>query len=70
MGTVGLQGNGPSGTNSVPLGIAVASSDVFAADAVSSKAMGFEPLDIGLFLYANEMGYGTADLNEIDIVGP
>ena len=69
-GTVGLQGNGPGGTNSVPLGIAVASSDVFAADAVSSKAMGFEPLDIGLFLYANEVGYGTADLNEIDIIGP
>ncbi len=69
-GTVGLQGNGPGGTNSVPLGIAVASGDVFAADAVTSKAMGFEPLEIGLFNYANELGYGTADLNEIEIIGP
>ncbi len=69
-GTVGLQGNGPGGTNSVPLGIAVASGDVFAADAVTSKAMGFEPMDIGLFNYANELGYGTADLNRIDIIGP
>lgn len=69
-GTVGLQGNGPGGTNSVPLGIAVASGDVFAADAVTSKAMGFEPMDIGLFNYANELGYGTADLNNIDIIGP
>ena len=69
-GTVGLQGNGPGGTDSVPLGIAVASGDVFAADAVTSKAMGFEPLEIGLFHYADEMGYGTADLNNIDIVGP
>lgn len=69
-GTVGLQGNGPGGTNSVPLGITVASDDVFAADAVTSKAMGFEPLEIGLFKYANEMGYGTADLNEIEIIGP
>ncbi len=69
-GTVGLQGNGPGGTDSVPLGIAIASGDVFAADAVTSKAMGFEPLEIGLFHYANEMGYGTADLDKIDIVGP
>ncbi len=69
-GTVGLQGNGPGGTNSVPLGIAVASGDVFAADAVTSKAMGFEPMEIGLFNYANELGYGTANLNNIEIIGP
>ena len=69
-GTVGLQGNGPGGTNSVPLGIAVASGDAFAADAVTSKAMGFEPLEIGLFHYANEIGYGTADLDKIEVVGP
>ncbi|MDE0481798.1 MAG: DUF362 domain-containing protein [Candidatus Poribacteria bacterium] len=69
-GTVGLQGNGPGGTNSVPLGIAVASGDVFAADAVTSKTMGFEPMEIGLFRYADELGYGTADLSQIEIVGP
>lgn len=69
-GTVGLQGNGPGGTDSVPLGIAIASADVFAADAVTAKAMGFEPLEIGLFHYANEMGYGIAALDEIEIVGP
>lgn len=69
-GTVGLQGNGPGGTNSVPLDIAVASGDVFAADAVTSKTMGFEPMEIGLFNYANELGYGTADLNKIEIIGP
>lgn len=69
-GTLGLQGNGPGGTNSVQLGIAVASGDVFAADAVTSKAMGFEPMDIGLLNYANALGYGTADLNSIEIIGP
>ncbi len=69
-GTLGLQGNGPGGTNSVQLGIAVASGDVFAADAVTSKAMGFEPMEIGLFNYANELGYGTADLDNIEIIGP
>ncbi|MXY27452.1 DUF362 domain-containing protein [Candidatus Poribacteria bacterium] len=69
-GTVGLQGNGPGGTDSVPLGVAIASDDVFAADAVTTRAMGFQPLEIGLFHYANEMGYGTADLDKIDVVGP
>ena len=68
-GTVGLQGNGPGGTDAIPFGIAVASADVFAADAVTAKAMGFEPLEIGLLHYANEMGYGTADLNQIDVLG-
>ena len=68
-GTLGLQGNGPGGTDSIPLGIAVASADVFAADAVTTKAMGFEPLEIGLFHYANEMGYGVADLERISVLG-
>jgi uncharacterized protein (DUF362 family) len=68
-GTIGLQGNGPGGTDAVHLGIAVASADVFAADAVTAKAMGFEPLRIGLLHYANEMGYGVADLNRIDVLG-
>jgi uncharacterized protein (DUF362 family) len=68
-GTVGIQGNGPGGTDTVELGIAVASADVFAADAVTTKAMGFEPMSIGLFVYANEIGYGVTDLRQIDVLG-
>lgn len=68
-GTVGLQGNGPGGTNSVDLDIAVASADVFAADAVVTKAMGFNPWDIGLFQYATEIGLGIADLERIQVIG-
>jgi len=68
-GTVGIQGNGPGGKDTVDLGIAVASADVFAADAVTTKAMGFEPMDIGLFVYAHELGYGVADLAQIDVLG-
>lgn len=67
-GTVGLQGNGPGGTDTVDFGIAVASTDVFAADTVMAKAMGFEPLDLGLLYYAGKLGYGTTDLNQIDIL--
>jgi uncharacterized protein (DUF362 family) len=68
-GTVGLEGNGPGGTEDVQWGVAVAGADTFAADAVMAKAMGFEPLDLGWLAYAHQLGYGVADLREIEIVG-
>ena len=68
-GTVGLQGNGPGRTDAIDFGIAVASADVFAADAVMAKAMGFEPVELGLLHYANQMGYGATDLDQIDVLG-
>jgi uncharacterized protein (DUF362 family) len=67
-GTVGLQGNGPGGADAIELGIAVAGVDVFAVDAVMTKAMGFEPLEIGLFYYGNELGMGVADLEKIKVL--
>lgn len=67
-GTRGLQGNGPGGDDDVDLGIAAASVDVFAADAVVAKAMGFEPLELGLLNYGHRLGLGVADLNEIDVL--
>lgn len=68
-GYLGLQGNGPSGTDAVDFGIAIASADVFAADTVMAKAMGFDPLHLGLMHYANQMGYGTAALDKINVLG-
>ena len=67
-GTIGLQGNGPGGADAIELGIAVAGVDVFAVDAVMTKAMGFEPLEIGLFYYGNELGMGVADLEKIKVL--
>ncbi len=67
-GTVGLQGNGPDGTDIVHLGVAAASADVFAADAVMTKVMGFEPLEQGLLHYANTLGIGVADLEKINVL--
>lgn len=69
-GTVGLQGNGPGGHDAVPLGIAVAGADVFAVDAVMTRAMGFDPSDLGLLHYVRALGLGVADLDRIEIVGP
>ena len=68
-GTIGLQGDGPGGTDTVDLDIAVSGADVFAADAVVTKAMGFDPWDIGLFQYATDIGLGIADLERIEVVG-
>jgi len=68
-GTVGLQGNGPGGTDVVDLGAAAASADVFAVDAVMSKAMGFEPMQLGLLHYADTLGMGVGDLEHIEVVG-
>lgn len=67
-GTVGLQGNGPDGTDAVNLGVAAASADVFAADAVMAKVMGYEPLEQGLLHYGNQLGIGVADLEKINVI--
>lgn len=69
-GTRGLEGNGPGGNEEIDLGIAVASADVFAADAVMAKVMGFDPAKLGLLHYAKELGMGAASFDAIEIVGP
>lgn len=67
-GTVGLQGNGPAGEDTVDLGVAAVGTDVYAADAVMAKCMGFEPMTLGLLAYANDLGLGIADLERIDVL--
>lgn len=67
-GTRGLQGDGPGGNDGVDFGVAAASADVFAADAVVAKAMGFEPMALGLLHYGHQLGMGVADLNEIEVL--
>jgi len=69
-GTVGVQGNGPNGDDTIELGIAVASADPYAADAVMAHAMGFAPDDIGYLVYAQQLGLGVTRLSEIEVFGP
>jgi uncharacterized protein (DUF362 family) len=69
-GTLGIQGNGPSGTYTIELGVAVAGADPFAADAVMARPMGFEPQAVGLLAYAGQMGIGVTNLRDIEVVGP
>lgn len=67
-GTRGLQGDGPGGEDGVDFGIAAAGIDVFATDAVMAKAMGFEPMELGLLNYGHELGMGVADLAAIEVL--
>jgi uncharacterized protein (DUF362 family) len=68
-GFLGMEGRGPGGGDEVPLGIAIASADFLAADAVAAKIMGFEPLEVGYIYYANELGMGVGDLSNIEVLG-
>ncbi len=68
-GYTGMEGRGPGGGEEVFLGIAIASSDFLAADAVAAKVMGFEPMEIGYIRYIHELGLGIADMNDIEVIG-
>jgi len=47
----------------------LASADQVAIDAIAAKIMGFDPLQIPYLRMCQEMGLGTADPKEIEIVG-
>ncbi|MBD3183610.1 DUF362 domain-containing protein [Candidatus Poribacteria bacterium] len=68
-GYIGMEGNGPVSGNEKSLGIAIASIDFVAADAVCAKAMGFEPMDISYLNYGHQVDLGIADLRDIEILG-
>jgi uncharacterized protein (DUF362 family) len=68
-GTVGLQGNGPDGTNAIDFGVAAASAHPFSVDAVIAKTMGFEPMSLGLLSYAHDLEMGICDLDCIEVLG-
>jgi len=64
-----MEGQGPVGGTLRDLGLILASKDTVALDAVCSKIMGFEPLDIPTTRIADQRGIGEADIGEIDILG-
>jgi hypothetical protein len=49
--------------------VILAGGDQVAIDAVASKMMGFDPLQIGYIRLAHEQGLGVGDPREIEIVG-
>ncbi len=68
-GTVCGDGAGPRTMIPRIENIILAGSDQVAVDAVSSKLMGYDPMRIRFLKQADDEGLGTADTDQIDIVG-
>lgn len=66
-GTIGMEGLGPSAGTPRELGVVVASSDPFSADAVACRLMGRDAKKIPHLRISNERGLGVIDLNMINI---
>jgi uncharacterized protein (DUF362 family) len=68
-GTFAGDGPGPRAMRWHVKNILLASSDQVAIDAVSAKLQGFDPLSLRFIRKAHEMGLGTGDPREIEILG-
>jgi uncharacterized protein (DUF362 family) len=64
-------GDGPGPRCMVPYAknVILASADQVAIDAVAARLMGFDPLSIKFIRLAHDLGLGTGDPREIEIVG-
>lgn len=67
-GTVGMEGLGPSAGVPKPLDLVVVSAEPFAADAVACELMGIKADDVPYLKMGAERGYGTIDLEKIDVL--
>jgi|GEM_PF-915231 len=69
-GIIGLEGIGPLMPGKPKhLGILVGGRDPVAVDSVCTHIMGLNPMDIRHIRYAHEAGLGTANLDEITVLG-
>ncbi len=68
-GFEGMEGDGPSCGEAVPLGVAIASTDALAADRLACEIMGVEFHSVGYLHFCAEQGLGEADLHKIEVLG-
>ncbi len=68
-GYEGMEGNGPASGTPVPARIAIASTDLVAADRVGVEAMGINPDWLAYLRWCEMAGVGRYDLARIDIRG-
>lgn len=52
-----------------PVGLIIVSNDYVAADSVCARIMGLDPSEIEYIMLAEKAGLGTADINEIEVLG-
>ncbi len=68
-GAVAGNGAGPRTMTPVITNLILASDDQVAIDAVSARIMGFNPMSIKFIELSHDLGLGTGDLNQIEIIG-
>ncbi len=65
----GTEGDGPQWGQNVQHNVVVAGGDPLATEAVANVVMGFNPLDLEHLYLAAAKGFGTLDLNRIQVAG-
>lgn len=68
-GVIGMEGEGPRHGRPRQLGVILASKDAVALDAVASKIIGFEPMEIFTTRDATARGLGNGNIDEIEVLG-
>ncbi|MBI2501702.1 MAG: DUF362 domain-containing protein [Candidatus Latescibacteria bacterium] len=68
-GLWGTEGDGPQWGQNVQHNVIVAGSDPVATESVADVVMGFNPLDLEALYLAAAKGFGTLNLNNIQVVG-
>jgi uncharacterized protein (DUF362 family) len=68
-GFEGMEGNGPMNGTPVASRLAIASTDLVAADRVGVEAIGVNPQWVGYLNYCCQAGLGQYDLSKIDLRG-
>ncbi|MHB8791989.1 MAG: DUF362 domain-containing protein [Thermoleophilia bacterium] len=66
---VGMEGEGPRHGSPKKAGLILASKDPVALDAVASKIIGFDPMEIYTTRNATARGFGNGNLDEIEVLG-
>ena len=68
-GVIAMEGEGPAAGSLRKLGVILASQDTVAVDAVATKIIGLNPLDIHTTRYSDERGLGVGNSENIEVVG-
>ena len=66
---VGMEGPGPSGGTPRKIGAIIAGTDLTAVDTVAFTLIGLRLEEVPVSMAAKRGGYGTADLEDIEVVG-
>ncbi len=66
---IGMEGQGPHAGTPIEMNLILAAEDTVAGDAVASKIMGFDPIEIPAVRCAATDGLGEMDIDKIDVVG-